>query len=71
MRTAFDLALDRTTINKVVFSGLNLPDCFPISPVSPWYATTKGLQCNLHANVATAKKLRQGVGRRDADQGAR
>ena len=57
LRTAFDLALDRTTINKVVFSGLNLPDCYPISPVSPWYVTTKGLQCNLHANVALAKKL--------------
>ena len=57
LRTAFDLALDRTTINKVVFSGLNLPDCYPISPVSPWYVTTKGLQCNLHANVAVAKKL--------------
>jgi peptide/nickel transport system substrate-binding protein len=57
LRTAFDLALDRTTINKVVFGGLNLPDCYPISPVSPWYVTTKGLQCNLHANVALAKKL--------------
>jgi len=57
LRTAFDLALDRTTINRVVFGGLNLPDCYPISPVSPWYVTTKGLECNLHANVATAQKL--------------
>ena len=57
LRTAFDLALDRDTINKVVFSGLNLPDCYPISPVSPWYVTTKGLQCNKHADVATAQKL--------------
>jgi peptide/nickel transport system substrate-binding protein len=57
LRTAFDLALDRTTINKVVFGGLNQPDCYPISPVSPWYVTTKGLQCNLHANVDLAKKL--------------
>jgi len=57
VRTAFDLALDRTTINNVVFSGLNLPDCYPISPVSPWYITTKHLQCNLHADVATAQKL--------------
>jgi peptide/nickel transport system substrate-binding protein len=57
VRTAFDLALDRTTINNVVFNGLNLPDCYPISPVSPWYVTTKGLQCNLHAQVATAQKL--------------
>lgn len=57
LRNAFDFAIDRTTLNKVVFNGLNLPDCYPISPVSPWYVTTKGLQCNLHANVATAKKL--------------
>jgi peptide/nickel transport system substrate-binding protein len=57
LRTAFDLALDRTAINKVVFNGLNLPDCYPISPVSPWYATTKGLECNLKANVSTAQKL--------------
>jgi peptide/nickel transport system substrate-binding protein len=58
LRTAFDAALDRTTINKVVFGGLNLPDCYPLAPVSPWYKpTTAGLQCNLHANVALAKSL--------------
>jgi peptide/nickel transport system substrate-binding protein len=58
LRTAFDAALDRTTINKVVFGGLNQPDCYPIAPVSPWYKpTTKGLSCNLHANVALAKNL--------------
>jgi peptide/nickel transport system substrate-binding protein len=58
LRTAFDAALDRTTINKVVFGGLNQPDCYPIAPVSPWYKpTTKGLACNLHANVNLAKQL--------------
>jgi peptide/nickel transport system substrate-binding protein len=57
LRTAFDLALDRTVINNVVYGGLDQPDCYPISPVSPWYVTTKGLQCNLHAQVATAQKL--------------
>jgi peptide/nickel transport system substrate-binding protein len=58
IRTAFDAALDRTTINKVVFGGLNQPDCYPIAPVSPWYApTTKGLACDLHANVNLAKQL--------------
>jgi peptide/nickel transport system substrate-binding protein len=57
LRQAFDLALDRTAINRVVFNGLNLPDCFPISPVSPWYVTTKGLQCNLRADKALAEKL--------------
>jgi peptide/nickel transport system substrate-binding protein len=58
LRTAFDLALDRTTINKVVFNGLNQPDCYPIAPVSPWYKpTTKGLTCDVHANVTQAKAL--------------
>jgi peptide/nickel transport system substrate-binding protein len=58
LRTAFDLALDRTTINKVVFGGLEQPDCYPLAPVSPWYVpTTKGLACNLHANDAVAKQL--------------
>jgi peptide/nickel transport system substrate-binding protein len=58
IRTAFDLALDRTTINKVVFGGLNQPDCYPIAPVSPWYKpVTQGLSCNLHANTALAKQM--------------
>jgi peptide/nickel transport system substrate-binding protein len=58
LRTAFDLAIDRTAINRVVFQGTNLPDCYPISPASPWYkATTKGLDCNLKANPALAQKL--------------
>lgn len=58
LRTAFDLSLDRTAINRVVFNGLNLPDCYPISPASPWYAkTTKGLECNLKGNQNLAKSL--------------
>ena len=58
LRTAFDLALDRTAINRVVFNGTNLPDCYPISPASPWYAkTTKGLQCNLKGNQNLARQL--------------
>jgi peptide/nickel transport system substrate-binding protein len=58
IRTAFDLALDRTTINKVVFGGLEAPDCYPLASVSPWYKpTTAGLQCDLHANDDIASKL--------------
>jgi peptide/nickel transport system substrate-binding protein len=58
IREAFDDALDRTTINKVVFGGLNQPDCFPIAQSSSWYAaTTKGVPCNLHADDAAAEKL--------------
>jgi peptide/nickel transport system substrate-binding protein len=63
VRQAFELAMDRTTINKVVFGGLNLPDCFPIAPSSSWYkAVTKGIPCNLHANVAQAKQVLQKAG---------
>lgn len=58
LRHAFEAALDRDTINKVVFGGLELPDCYPIAPVSPWYKpTVAGLTCNLHADDALAKKL--------------
>jgi peptide/nickel transport system substrate-binding protein len=58
LRTAFDLALDRNAINRVVFNGTNLPDCYPISPASPWYAkTTKGLECNLRGNQNLARQL--------------
>jgi peptide/nickel transport system substrate-binding protein len=62
LRTAFDLALDRNTINRVVFNGLNQPDCYPISPVSPWRVTTKGLQCSLKANTQLAQQLVKSTG---------
>lgn len=63
VREAFEDALDRTTINKVVFGGLNLPDCFPIAPSSSWYkAVTAGIPCDLHANVAAAKKALASAG---------
>ncbi len=54
LRTAFDLALDRTTINKVVFDGLNLPDCYPISPVEPLVRDHEG------ARVQPARQRRDG-----------
>jgi peptide/nickel transport system substrate-binding protein len=55
LREAFELALDRKVINKVVFGGTVNPDCFPVAPSTPWYAATKGIPCNLTANVAGAK----------------
>jgi peptide/nickel transport system substrate-binding protein len=55
LRQAFELALDRKVINKVVFGGTVNPDCFPLTPGTPWYAATKGIPCNLTANVAGAK----------------
>jgi peptide/nickel transport system substrate-binding protein len=55
LRAAFELALDRKVINKVVFGGTTNPDCFPVAPGTPWYAATKGIPCNLTANVNAAK----------------
>jgi peptide/nickel transport system substrate-binding protein len=37
LREAFDLALDREQINQLVYSGLHLPGCGPISPASEYY----------------------------------
>lgn len=37
LREAFDLALDREQINQIVYSGLHLPGCGPISPASAYY----------------------------------
>ena len=57
-----------------MFGGLNQPDCYPIAPVSPWYKpTTKGLACNLHANVNLAKQLvkASGVARPEREPDAR
>ena len=64
LRTAFDLALDRTMINKVVFNGLNLPDCYPISPVSPWYVDDEGPRVQPARERRDGAEARQGVGRR-------
>jgi peptide/nickel transport system substrate-binding protein len=55
LRQAFELALDRKVINKVVFAGTVIPDCFPVAQSTPWYAATKGIPCNLTADVAGAK----------------
>jgi peptide/nickel transport system substrate-binding protein len=55
LRKAFELALDRTLINHVVFGGTQQPGCFPFPPASPYFAATKGISCHLKANVAAAK----------------
>jgi peptide/nickel transport system substrate-binding protein len=55
LRAAFELALDRKAINKVVFGGTVNPDCFPVAPGTPWFAATKGIPCNLTADVKGAK----------------
>jgi peptide/nickel transport system substrate-binding protein len=55
LRQAFELALDRKLINKVVFGGTQQPGCFPFPPASPYFAATKGIKCHLTASVAAAK----------------
>jgi len=54
LREAFEAALDRNVINKVVFYNQVTPDCGPISPVSPWF--DKGLTC-AGRNLAKARAL--------------
>jgi peptide/nickel transport system substrate-binding protein len=37
IREAFDLAIDRDQINQIVFGGLQVAGCGPISPASPYF----------------------------------
>jgi peptide/nickel transport system substrate-binding protein len=55
LRQAFELALDRKVINKVVFGGTTNPDCFPVAPGTQWYPAVKGIPCNLTADLKGAK----------------
>lgn len=53
LRQAFADTIDRDTLNKVVFLGQFVPNCSPISPISPY---ASGAKCP-GANLAEAKKL--------------
>ena len=59
LREAFEAALDRDVINKVVFYNQVTPDCGPISPASPWF--DRGLRCPAR-NLARARQLVQQSG---------
>lgn len=54
LRKAFELSLDRDTINKVAFAGQYVPGCFPLPPGSPYLDAS--LTC-VKRDVAQAKKL--------------
>jgi peptide/nickel transport system substrate-binding protein len=54
LREAFDLALDRKGIAKIVYNNGVVPGCSPISPVNP--LRVAGEQCPAR-DVAKAKKL--------------
>lgn len=53
LREAFDLALDRGQINDLVYSGLQLAGCGPITPASAYY-TDPGCPTR---DIARAKQL--------------
>src|SRR5712691_2619257 len=54
LRQAFELALDRKLINKLVFGGTQQPGCFPFPAASPYAAATTGIPCHLTASVSAA-----------------
>ena len=54
LRKAFEEAIDRKAMNKVVFGGTVLPGCTPISPSSAWFDPS--VKCTPF-NPADAKKL--------------
>jgi peptide/nickel transport system substrate-binding protein len=54
LRKAFEMAIDRKTMNKVVFGGTVVPGCTPLSPSSVWYDPS--VKCTPY-NPTQAKKL--------------
>jgi peptide/nickel transport system substrate-binding protein len=54
LRKAFEMAIDRKAMNKIVFGGTVLPGCTPLSPSSAWFDA--GVKCTPF-DVAGAKKL--------------
>jgi peptide/nickel transport system substrate-binding protein len=59
LRQAFEMAIDRKAMNKVVFGGTVLPGCTPISPSSAWYDPS--VKCTPY-NPTKAKQLVQQSG---------
>jgi peptide/nickel transport system substrate-binding protein len=55
LRQAFEEAIDRQALNKVVFGGLYQPSCTPVAPASSWFAATK-IPCTPY-DPADARKL--------------
>jgi peptide/nickel transport system substrate-binding protein len=54
LREAFEMAINRNTLNKVVFNNTVLPGCTPISPSSSWF--DKSIKCTPY-NPNQAKQL--------------
>jgi peptide/nickel transport system substrate-binding protein len=61
LRQAFEEAIDRNALNRVVFAGLEKPSCTPIPPTDTlWYTATK-VPCTAY-DPADAKKLVEAMG---------
>ncbi|HEX7581743.1 MAG TPA: ABC transporter substrate-binding protein [Gaiellaceae bacterium] len=58
-RQAFEMAISRVQLSKVVFNNTVLPGCTPVSPSSAWYDPT--VKC-MPYNPTQAKKLVQQSG---------
>jgi peptide/nickel transport system substrate-binding protein len=59
LRKAFEMAINRNTLNRVVFNKTVLPGCTPISPSSSWF--DKSIKCTGY-NPNQAKQLVQSSG---------
>ena len=58
LREAFEMAIDRKTLNRVVFGGLNVPGCTLISPAAPdWY--DPAVRCTPYDPVQARKLVQQ------------
>jgi peptide/nickel transport system substrate-binding protein len=58
LRQAFEMAIDRKTLNRVVFRGTNVPGCTPLSPAAgEWYDAT--IQCTPYDPVQARKLVQQ------------
>jgi peptide/nickel transport system substrate-binding protein len=59
LREAFEMAISRNVLNRVVFNGTVLPGCTPVSPSSSWF--DKSIKCTGY-NPTKAKQLVQQSG---------
>jgi peptide/nickel transport system substrate-binding protein len=59
LREAFEMAIDRRTLNRVVFGGTNVPGCTPLSPAAgDWYTATN-VPCTPYDPVQARKLVQQ------------
>jgi peptide/nickel transport system substrate-binding protein len=59
IRQAFELSLDRNTINRVVFGGTVVPGCLPVPKASPYYDSS--IKCPAR-NISRARDLLRRAG---------